>query len=186
MKKKIIFSLVFFLCIQNIYSQYDYSDESTQTLELSWRFLVPELESPQAMGFVNFGAGFHRTIVPNIISPGFYVDAGIGMDWLLLFSDREDKYEELEKREVYQIGFNLGFRIYNLIEIGIVDITTFIGYNLVILQLDERAPGIIHNPIIGASIIINFIGLEYCYYIPTYFSNNVPFHHISIVFHFKE
>ena len=74
--------------------------------------------------------------------------------------------------------------MYNLIELGIINVNTFIGYNFVLGQLDSQVPPIIHNPIVELTISIFFVGLEYSYYIPTKYSNNITFHHISIGFHF--
>jgi hypothetical protein len=160
-----------------------YSQE--RFLDASIRFLGPELNDPELMGYFNIGYAKYKPIIPYIFSPGVYIDAGLGLDWLALFCD-EEKTNEDKNKEYKQLGFNLGFRLFNLIEISIIDINMFIGYNLVIGQLDKRAPGIIHNPIIGASIAIKFIGVEYSYYIPTVFSKRIAFHHLSILFHIKD
>jgi len=66
-------------------------------------------------------------------------------------------------------------------ELGIFNIHTFFGYNLILGQLDPRVSKIIHNPIVGIKFLVYFIGLEYAYYIPTKYSDNTGFHHISLV-----
>jgi len=66
-------------------------------------------------------------------------------------------------------------------ELGVFNIHTFFGYNFILGQLDPRVSKIIHNPIVGIKILLYFIGLEYAYYIPTKYSDNTGFHHISLV-----
>ena len=166
---------------------YNYPDDSHNLLEASLRFLMPELPSGEGMVFLNFGYGFHYPLVPHIVCPGIFLDAGIGLDWLAILSDNEeDKDKDKEKKRDYkQLGLNLGLRVYNLIEFGFVDINPFVGYNLILGQLDRRAPWFFGSPVIGVSLAIKFVGIEYCYYVPTKFSNNVGFHHAAIVFHLK-
>ena len=179
--KKILCIFVLAVSVQNMYAE---SKMELEILELSLRFVMPEENDPQGLIFVNLGAGFHREIVPKLISPGLYIDAGIGPDWLELFSDSDGKEDKRDK-EFYQLGINLGFRLYNFFDLGIASIKPFVGYNLILGQLDNRAPWAIHNPVIGVSLAIKIIGIEYCYYIPTYFSNNVPFHHLAIKLQIK-
>ncbi|MDR2471699.1 MAG: hypothetical protein LBD09_06285, partial [Treponema sp.] len=69
---------------------------------------------------------------------------------------------------------------------GIVDVNLFAGYSLILGHQDRSLPGVTHNPVIGASITIKWIGLEYGYYVPTRFSNHRALHHVALVFHFKD
>jgi hypothetical protein len=184
LNKKILCILLSVFLVQYIYS--DDKKDLNQLIDASLRFIWPELPSSELMEFVNVGLGLHHTIIPNIVSPGIYFDLGLGFDWMGIFSDKEFDVEKEKNTEFNQVGLNFGCRFYNLIEIDIVDINMFIGYNLIIGQLDKRADIIIHNPIAGASVVIKFIGFEYAYYIPTKYSNNITFHHISIVFHFTD
>jgi hypothetical protein len=182
--KKILFFLLSVFFVQNICSE-DKKDSSF-FLEGSLRLIWPELSSPDLMGFFNIGGGVHHTIIPNIISPGIYFDLGIGYDWMKIFSNEEFDVEKEKNTEFNQFGLNLGCRFYNLIEIDIVNINMFFGYNLLLGQLDKRVNPIIHNPIMGVSVSIKFIALEYAYYIPTKYSNYTTFHHISLVIHFTD
>ena len=183
-EKRIILVFAFILFAQYVHPQAT-SGESNTLVDISLRFTVPELPESEGMAFINIGYGRYFPIVPHLISPGIYADFGIGVDWFGLFSDDDTDKEKTKNKEYKQFGLNLGFRLFNLIEIGMVDINTFIGYNFILGQLDARASGFIHTPVIGASIAIGFVAIEYCYYIPTRFSSNVTFHHFTIAFHGK-
>lgn len=135
------------------------------------------------MGFINFGYGRYYPIVPHVISPGIHIDAGFGIDWLYVFSDEDDKDKN---KELKHLGLNCGLRLFNLIELGVIDINMFAGFNVVLGQLDNRAPVGIINPAIGASLTIKFIGIEYSYYFPSRYSDNIAFHHISIIITIKD
>jgi len=185
MVKKIIFILIFIFLVQCVYSQ----GSSADILEMSVRIVWPQLYNPELMVYVNFGGSMSLPVIPYFLSVGLYGDVGIGADWFALFSNdsyNRDDYNR-DKNKIYnQFGANLGLRLYFLIELGIMKFTAFTGYNVIFGQLDSRAPGIIHNPIAGASLIFKFIGLEYCYYIPVLQPDNVKFHHISVVFRMTE
>jgi hypothetical protein len=121
----------------------------------------------------------HYPIIPNIISPGIYLDIGFGIDWLKIFTDA---YFDMEKEEIRQLfdtfSVTYDFRLYNLIKINTFDINVFTGYNLTLSHFSS----IMHNPIIGVSMSVKFIGIEYGYSIPIKYSNYKTFHHIAIVF----
>ena len=179
---------MFILLVQTVYSQkfdtqkYSSSDNIT---DVSIRIVWPQLYYPELMIFANIGYGFNFPVMRNFFSVGFYIDAGVGADWLALFSnDNYNNYEYgRDRSKIYnQFGANIGLRAYSLIELGIMNFTFFAGYSAIFGQLDRRAPAIIHNPVAGASLIFKWIGLEYCWYIPVYQPANVMFHHISIVF----
>jgi hypothetical protein len=176
---------------------------------MSFRFLFTNTNKPQVSGYFNIGYGIYNPIIPKIISPGIYFEAGLGLDWMYLFglfsgTNEPNKNEpfrnEPNKNEIdYQVGnnlgSNLGLRLFNLIDLGIMDINLFIGYNLSILLLNVETGdyGIMHNPLAGASITFRLggsgqpmgVGLEYAYYIPTTFSTGIAFHHIALVFRAK-
>jgi hypothetical protein len=193
LKRKILF-----LCCFIFFIQYSYSENTI--IDLSLKFLIPETNESQVSGFINAGYGKYFPIVPNIISPGIYAEAGIGADWLYLFSLFSDNYEP-SRDENHEFGFNLGanlgFRLFNLIEIGIFDINLFTGYSLsiLLLKVGKGDYEIIHNPMVGASVAWRLrtasespmgLGLEYAYHIPIKFSNRIPIHQVAIIFRFKE
>ncbi|MDR2470624.1 MAG: hypothetical protein LBD09_00765, partial [Treponema sp.] len=131
-----------------------FGGESTSIQEVSYRIAFPDSM------FLNGVFGRHLPF--RFVSPGIALDAGLGLDWLLLFSDdRKDAdkpWPEAEKKEkeTWQFGFNLGVRVYALVEIGIVDVNLFAGYSLILGHQDRSLPGVTHNPVIGASITIKW------------------------------
>jgi hypothetical protein len=183
--------------------QFSYSEETL--FDVSFRFLFSKTNESQVSGFTNIGYGKYYPIVPKIISPGIYFEAGIGMDWIWLFfllsgTNEPSKNEPRRNENAYQfgnnLGSNLGFRLFNLTELGIMDINLFVGYNLsTILNIDKSTYEFIHNPIVGTSITFRLrgntgqpvgLGLDYAYYIPTIFSNGTAFHHLALMFRFRE
>jgi len=141
----------------------------------------PGIEDGQVMQFMNFGIGFLFQPYSRINFSGLYIDAGLGWDLMVLF-DNEMTDEDKRNHEFNQVGINLGVRLFNITQIGFFGFKTFVGYNLILGQLDNRAPPIMHNPVIGASLVVGPLGLEFCYYIPTRFSNGIPFIHFAILF----
>jgi len=179
MKRRIPFIILILFILPFVYSTDSFFD-------LSFRGLYPELEKPELMGYLNFGYGSYLPIVPILLSPGIYVDVGIGLDWIRAIFGDDSSNNNNRDENFNQLGLNLGIRAFNLIQIGVMDIKPFVGYNFVIGQLDKRASWFIHGPIIGASIVFSMIGLEYCYYVPTRFSDEIAFHHIAVIFRLKE
>jgi hypothetical protein len=166
--------------------------------DLSFRFLFSETGPQEGRAlYFNIGYGKFFPIIPNIMSPGIYIDAGLGMDWLYLFSlfSGNSEPKKNDNQEKYQwgqnAGSNLGLRLFNLIEIGVVDIIMFTGYSLSILRFfDTEEYKTIHNSTLGVSLAFRLmdtsgqpiiLGLEYAYYIPTSFTNRIAFHHIALV-----
>lgn len=184
MKKIAVFLLV--IIIQSIYSQTEENNKTENYLsEISLKFVFPELYKPEPTIFVNFGSGLYYKIIPKIFMPGIFIDVGIGYDLMRILTEDDSDYKKIKNEEFEQFGLSSGLRLYNLIEIGSININTFSGYTFILGQLDKRASPIIHNPIVGASISIDFIGVEYAYYFPMEYSTNTTFHHISIFLHSK-
>ena len=158
-------------------------EDPVQTLiDLSLRFLWPDVASPRAMIYTNLGIGVHRRVVPGLFVPGVYVEAGIGVDWWRLFSGEERDPEDI----LEQFGLNLGFRVYNRIELGWASFNPFAGVSLLLGQLDDRAPSVTRNFVFGGALAFLFVGVEYAYHIPMNRSTNVRFHHVSIMLHITE
>jgi len=188
MRKNFIFLLIFIMLSRVLNAQSSFF--TPHLTEGSIRFLVPELDPSEVGVFLNLGIGYHHTIVPGWFSPGIYFDAGIGADWFYLLSLFSGDYENSnydKNRELNHFGLNLGFRLYNFMEIGFqfINFKPFVGYNVIIGLADKRMPSTIHNPVAGASLIFNFannsIGFEYCFYFPVNGSHNIRLHHFSIV-----
>ena len=176
--KKMMLLIFMLLIIINAVFSYDKMDFLYET---SLRCLWPGLEDQKQSWFINTGLGLHHAIVPKILIPGLYADAGLGVGWFALFSADNREARKFEKE---QLALNLGFRIYNKSQIGLVNINLFAGYVFLFGQANESA--IRHSPILGSSVTIHFLGLEYAYYFPTRQSNNNTYQHISLVFHITE
>jgi hypothetical protein len=173
-------------------------------IDVSFKVLIPKTMGPLPSGYINMSYGKYFPVVPDIISFGVSLEAGLGLDWLYLFSlftgNNESAYGKNDpKKNDYDFGFQMGsstgLRLFSLFEIGIADLNIFIGYNLSLLITDINSVkyGFIHNPIVGASITFRLgrrsgnpmgLGLEYAYYIPTPFSKGMAFHHFALVFRF--
>jgi hypothetical protein len=162
--------------------------------------MIPQTDDPQLSLYLNIGYGKHFPIIPRILSPGIYIEGGLGADWVYLFSlfseENTSKKDEDDYEFGYNAGVNFGFRLYTLIELGIADINMFVGYNfsLLIINANQDEYDFIHSPIIGGSITFNIgrssgepmgVGLEYAYYFPAKSSNRIAFHHFALVFRFK-
>ena len=187
MNRRVLFVFLAIFTIQNIPAQDKQNNKTADFLfESSLRVIIPELYEPKLMGFFNNGIGLHYEIIPKIFSPGVYIDVGYGYDWARMFEDNNSDTEENKNEKYEQLGFNFGFRLYNLIELGIINVNTFVGYTFILGQLDLRVSPIIHNPIIGIGISIFFVYLEYSYYISTKYSDDTNFHHIAIGFRLTE
>jgi hypothetical protein len=143
---------------------------------VSLGFLFPNLESPPLNTFLNFGIGSHFTIVPKMISPGIYTELGIGLNWHNIGSK-------------FPFWFNAGARFYNLFDLsinnGYTSIKPFIGYNLIIGEIDARVSSIIHNPTIGLSLRRNNAGIEFIYHFPSNSSDNAGLIQLSYIGSFR-
>ncbi|MCL2801408.1 MAG: hypothetical protein FWD28_06600 [Treponema sp.] len=186
MKKKLVLIILLVVLIQSAYSQnYNYNNDNDPFLSLfSIRVMIPDLESPKVMTFFNIGIGYHFYVVPNLLSFGFYGEVGLGTDWFAEFAvhnNTNNNGSSSTKELNAQFGFNFGFRIYGLLELGIIKLNPFAGYNLVVGQPDSRSPTTMHNPVVGASAIFSIIGIEFCYYLPIFSPNNQKFYHIGFV-----
>jgi hypothetical protein len=179
-----IFSQEYFIKKNDInLSKYDYDYEFTQyglraLGELSARLFFPS--DSNSLTFVNFGLGVGVDIYPHVLSPGIYLDIGIGTDWFALFSKDDDKDKKEDKdtkdkkeddEDIPQIGLNAGLRIYNIINIHYFNIIPFIGYNVVLG----------HYPLPNAGISISFkiFAIEYAYYFPVSY-DPIGHHHFAV------
>jgi hypothetical protein len=139
------------------------------------RFLFPLVSSPYVVSFVNFGGGVGIDLVKYILSPGIYIDLGIGTDWFYIFSDSENKYDNYTPIQFLLSG---GIRVYNYMRIFRFDVVPFLGYNFMVF--------FIPLPNIGVSIAFGSLAVEYAYYFPTnninYRGNNM--HHVMLKFSF--
>lgn len=158
--------------------------------DISFRFLwsdshFSDLLQSRFMGFLNVGGGLHYTFLPNILSPGLYLDAGISNS--RFFSD--DVFDEETAEDIFSqgVGLTFGGRLYNFFNIRQVGVKVFAGYNIILGFFNLNNGIISGNPILGTSIQFGFtnfglLGLEYTYYIPTNHSNNIGLHHFSLIF----
>ena len=177
--------------------EYIYSND--QFFDISVRGVMPRTDGVQTSGYFNIGYGRNFPIIPDIISPGIYIETGLGADWIYLTSLFSGNHDESKDNYEfgYNFGYNVGFRLFNIIDISIFDITMFAGYNLSVLLFNsnEETYRTIHNPIIGFTIAIRLrsstglvtgLGFEYAYYIPTIFSNRIAFQHFAFLFRFRD
>ena len=95
-------------------------------LEAGLRYWFPIDYSVGYLAFVNFGAGVGIDLIKYILSPGIYVDIGIGMDWFYLFSDNEQKKDDYTPSQFF---WSCGARLYNVMNISDFYIIPHIGYN---------------------------------------------------------
>jgi hypothetical protein len=146
--KNISFLIIFFYISHYIYSQendiniineqsnesffftnYDFEIFRRRLLvDGDLRVLFPLVSSPYVASFVNFGGGVGIDLVKYILSPGIYIDLGIGTDWFYVFSDLENKNDNYAP---VQFLLSSGIRAYNYMRIFRFDVVPFLGYNFI-------------------------------------------------------
>jgi len=189
MKKLLILLVIISLSFNSLYSQ---GQEGHNTIrnwvidlsplcivghDLNEGHVLPEtlVSMGIALLSVSIGFGYHVDVIPNILSPGFYIEGGI--DYLsFLISALIGDYIDT----VPFFGFG-GIRIYNLFRHGLVDIrpsfgVTFFGYNG-------------YGPLTSTYsllIAISNYGLEYSYHRPLFDMDKNKLnavHRLSFVWH---
>ena len=102
---RMLFFFFLLVSIQNIYSQTDENTKSIEhLLEVSYRFIFPELHKPKLMVFFDLGVGWHYEIIPKIFSPGIYADIGVGYDWIRIFSEEKSDDEKKKMMNMNNLG----------------------------------------------------------------------------------
>jgi hypothetical protein len=188
MKKWIVYEILFFvLTVQQIHSQeysgkitnyglddqyyYEFNQYSLRALgDISARFAPI---SEYSFFLLDFGFGIGMDIYPHLLSPGIYLDIGIGADWFSLFisdddSNKTKQEKEKEKEKIPQLGLSTGLRIYNIINIYNFNIIPFFGYNFVLPYYPL--------PNSGLSLSFKNFAIEFAYYIPTSYMPISNFH----------
>ncbi|MDR1390645.1 MAG: hypothetical protein LBJ31_11810 [Treponema sp.] len=108
MKRGVVFVVLLVLFLQNGSPQDAAPNISRNSLESDYEFYQYDLRalaelslrlfgSAESDGFfyIDFGFGIGMDIVPYIVSPGIYLDVGMGTDWFNLFMDDDKKAEDI-------------------------------------------------------------------------------------------
>ena len=133
---------------------------------------------------VSLGIGYHLNFIPNILSPGLYVEGGlsaVSLLWLLFEMPNNNEEFDYEMK-ISSFGF-FGIRLYNQFRINSIDIQPFIGLNILgfIKNSETIGVGCIN---FGLLFAYNNICIEYSYYIPQN-SDFKPIHRIGIGGHLR-
>ena len=141
--------------------------------EAGLRFWFPIDSSLDFFAFINFGLGLGIDLIKHFLSPGLYIDIGIGLDWFYLFSDGK-KNDDYTPTQFFLSG---GVRLYNVINILNFNIVPHIGYNLLLFFM----------PFLNIGVSVSFwklpIAIEYAYYpqrYSTYHNIHNSFHQIML------
>jgi len=176
LKKNIILLILIFIVFSNVYSQdyYVFDQFWPRVLgDIGYRFMFPLDNKPWHLSFLNVGLGVGIDLLEYVLSPGLYVDLGIGTDWLYVFSDSYDSDSNYSPVQFFVSG---GIRIYNYMRILRFDVIPFFGYNFMLFFL----------PLPNAGVSISFgdfpLGIEYAYYFPSRYLPYGRMHHIMIKF----
>jgi hypothetical protein len=196
MKKLLIIIFLFYFSIFQVYSQetsinifnssftdedgddYDYTYFNQFGIRIlfdaSLRYFFP-VEKMSVLTFLCIGFGLGIDIFNNILSPGIYLDIGIGTDWFAIFGfldpNRNSSKTNDDKREYNQFAYSGGLRIYNIIKIYPFYLIPFAGYNFLYFYIPL--------PNVGISLSYKDWGFEYAYYFSTN-SHTRSHHHISL------
>jgi hypothetical protein len=204
MKKKIFLVMLIFVSIE-IYSKENEDDKiDNWSFNLLYNFYVFEnINSPiekfkgsLISSSISAGIGKHINVIPNILSPGIYIEGGFSvislLDYLYHTNEyKKDNYYDNEistEEEINHItkissfAF-VGIRLYNQLSFNLVDIQPFIGFSAFALIKDSLLTG---SGCLNFGILFAYdiICIEYGYHIP--YNNIKPIHRIGIGFHFNE
>jgi hypothetical protein len=149
----------------------DFAPFDTRILiEAGPRFWFPFDYSASCLVFINFGAGFGIDLIKYVLSPGIYVDVGIGMDWFYLFSDSDQKKDNYIPTQFLLSG---GVRLYNIMNISEFYIIPHIGYNFLLFMV----------PFLNVGVSVSYrqwpFAVEYAHYSPHW----SPQHDIQYTLH---
>lgn len=173
--RKNIFAVI---CIMILFQQIClYAEENKPGFrghfDWSLKFLFP-VDEVGTFTFVDFGFGISYDIIPRVLSPGIYIDAGVGPGWIALFDDN-NSYKIDSARDLWAFGVILGARLYNITKINDFSIIPFVGYNFLFF--------IIPLPNVGIQLVYKNFSIEYAYYFPdnhARLTSHGTLHHISI------
>ena len=181
MKKTLLIVIFLLFIVQQNYSQekinkfsypYDYYEQfglrALGDISLRVFFPVDANANRGALTYLGLGFGLGVDIIKYFLSPGIYLGAGLGTDWLTLFS--LDKNISVDFG-YSQLGVNCDIRIYNIIKLYDFDLIPFFGYhfNMFFRPL----------PNFGVSLSYKNFAMEYAYYFPVSYE---PFgrHHVAL------
>jgi hypothetical protein len=163
----------------SLLDNYNYKQFGSRIIaDAGCRILFPLNNSPWYCSTFNFGIGFGIDLVKYVLSPGIYIDLGVGTDWFYVFSDSEEKNEDYVPTQFLLSG---GVRVYNYMRIFWFDVIPFIGYNFIFI--------FIPLPNVGVSIAFRNIPLEieYAYYFSSYYTlHQKAGHHITVKYTLRE
>ena len=183
MKKQLFITFLFIFLCNFLYSQQienqnwslNVSPVSINLLNFDEKALssAEEMSIVSAMLSTSLGFGYHLNIIPNIFSPGLYLDMGIGYLSLLLSSN--DDYEN------NTFGGWAGFRLYNRFRFNLIDIEPFIG--LTIYGFSNLG---VPATTFGMLLAYNYFGIEYSFHNPIFNAEKIYYvHRISFLLHFR-
>jgi hypothetical protein len=139
--------------------------------DIGYRYIFPIKIEPYNLSFVNFGLGVGTDLIKYVLSPGIYLDIGIGTDWFYIFSDSKKRDSNYSPVQFLLSG---EVRLYNYMRIYQFDVIPFLGCNFLLFYIPL--------PNVGVSIALGSIpiGIEYAYYFPKHFMEHKNGHHIMI------
>jgi hypothetical protein len=181
--KKLLILFLLFVQLNISLSATDYTENENITLNIGISLFYPiEEDWPVAGNILGsiifsslyFGAGYHLSLLPNILMPGIYGEVNF---WLLplLIQYLLDSDLEIESSDILDIGI----RLYNQFRFGLFDFQPFIGFNLSVLRG--------FSMIYGFLLAYNNFGIEYSFlelYPDQVYTDSRTMHRIAFVYHF--
>jgi hypothetical protein len=194
-----IFLLILFIFSENIYAQ----EDNNLTINILYNITVFEdISNPSESlltslltSSISAGIGYHLNVIPNIISPGIYIEGGLSIfNFFYLFARTSENdnssrnnneistnRDNVNDKGIYPFGF-LGIRLYNQFRFHLIDIQPFIGFSAFTFIKDYATTGIGCLKL-GILFAYNNFCIEYGYHIP--YSNIKPIHRIGIGLHYR-
>jgi hypothetical protein len=196
-KMKMSFILVIvFTFSGNIYAQ----DNDNLTLNLLYNITVFEdIDDPGASALtslltssISAGIGYHLNVIPNIFSPGIYIEGGLSIINLIFLlskiseNDRDTNNNKASTEYNYDKRINafgfLGIRLYNQFRFHLIDIQPFIGFSAFAFIIDNATTGVVCIKF-GVLFAYKNFCIEYGYHIP--YNSIKPIHRIGIGLHYR-
>jgi hypothetical protein len=203
MKINVFFMILIFVSL-GLYSQEGNDDDfDNMTFNLLYNFTVFEdISNPGESiltslltSSISVGTGYHLNVIPNILSPGIYVEGGLSAINLIYIlskmseNENENNYNNKISTEddskydtkISAFGF-IGIRLYNQFRFNLIDIQPFVGFSTFIFVIDSEVTGAGCFKF-GILFAYNNFCIEYGYHIP--YNKLKPIHRIGIGFHFR-
>ena len=183
MKKQMCITFLFIILCNLVYSQeednrnwsFNISPIGINLLDFDENALSPEEEMSifSTMLSLTFGVGYHLNIIPNILTPGLYIDMGMG--YLSIFAGPDEEGDNTT------FGGWAGIRLYNRFRFNLIDVEPFIGFTLYGFS-NMGVPA----TTFGLLVAYNYLGVEYSFHHPINNSDKIYYvHRITFLIHLR-